>query len=151
MEQHRIARESYAFLATLEAAMGTVIDDIKKARAKFVNERPEGYSPMAYAVRQQIRKTAFADLRSAFIRLGGQLTAPFLRLDNEIDVFAAQWINMPGTTGIPIPNGANAGLLDDLARIEEQAVRLGDEAADGMKRLQTPESVVVVSPGVWVG
>jgi ABC-type Na+ efflux pump permease subunit len=84
---------------------------------------------MAYAVRQQIRKTAFADLRGAFIRLGGQLTAPFLRLDNEIDVFAAQWINMQGPTGILIPNGLHAGLLDDLDRIEAQAVYLRDEAA----------------------
>jgi hypothetical protein len=37
VERRRISRESYAFLAMLEAAMGTVLDDIKKARAKFAN------------------------------------------------------------------------------------------------------------------
>lgn len=47
LEHRRIAQETYAFLATLEAAMGTVLDDIEAARAIFGNQGGTRYSPMA--------------------------------------------------------------------------------------------------------
>jgi hypothetical protein len=135
MEQHRLARESCAFLATLEAAMGTVLDGVGAAREKFANGQSTGHSPLAYTARQQIKKTVFADLRSACLRLGSDLTGPFLRLDNDIDFFAAEWINEQTTSGIPRPIGVNTGLLDHLVRIEQQAVSLRDEARKGQEHV----------------
>jgi multidrug efflux pump subunit AcrA (membrane-fusion protein) len=135
VERRRIARESFAFLATLEAVMAGVIEDVEAARTIFV--KPSGsHSAPAFAARQQVKKTAFGDLRSACLRLGGQLTAPFLRLDKEIDEFAAQWITIP-SAGDPTPMGVNAGLLDQLERIELQAVSLREEAGNGMRRCIT--------------
>ena len=133
VELRRVARETYAFLATLEAAMGTVLEDIEAAREIFGKEAQAGVSGMAYVTRQRIKKTAFEDLRRACLRLGGELTAPFLRLDNKIDVFAGKWHTRTGTVGGEIPVGMNTGLLDELHDIEEQATSLRNEAADGMK------------------
>jgi hypothetical protein len=134
LEHRRIAQETYAFLAALAAAMGTVLDDIEAARAIFGNQSGGRYSPMAYSARQRIKKTAFEDLRSACLRLGGQLTAPFLHLDNEIDVFASKWYNRPGTAGGQIRDGENTGLLSELDEIKEQAFSLRDEASNEMRR-----------------
>jgi hypothetical protein len=136
LERRRIARESFAFLAMLDAAMAAVIEDVEAARAIFdASQQPHdrNASAPAYSARQRIKKVAFADLRSGCLRRGGQLTAPFLGLDKGIDDFAAQWINVP-TAGDHVPMGANAGLLDQLERIEAQAVCLRDQAADGRKR-----------------
>jgi hypothetical protein len=133
LERRRIAQETYAFLATLEAAMGTVLEDIEAAREIFGDEAQQGVSGMAYTARQRIKKTAFEDLRRACLRLGGQLTAPFVRLDNKIDVFAGKWHTRPGTVGGEIPMGTNTGFLDELHDIKERAASLRNEAADGMK------------------
>ena len=133
LERRRIAQGTYAFLSTLEAAMGTVLEDIEAARKLFGDEAQQGFSGMAYSARQRIKKTAFEDLRRACLRLGGQLTAPFVRLDNKIDVFAGKWHTQPGTVGGEIPRGANTGLLDELDDIKEEAASLRSEAVDGMK------------------
>ena len=55
----------------------------------------DAVSIAAYDVRQRVKKIAVADLRSACIRLGGKLTAPFLRLEKEIDDFSSQSMFMP--------------------------------------------------------
>ena len=135
VERRRIARESYAFLSMLEAALGTVVEDIEAARRIFAPESQHvlGESVPAYQARQRIKKTAFADLRSACVRLGGQLTTPFLNLDKMIDNFAADWITVP-SAGDPIRMGRNAALDTWLDIIERQAVALREEANNGMKR-----------------
>jgi len=132
VERRRIARESYAFLATLEAAMGTVLDDVEAAKKIFTGGNTSGHSVPAMQARQRIKKTAFNDLRTACLHLGGELTAPFLRLDKEIDDFSAQWIETP-TTGDNLKMGANAGLSEQLDRVKLQATWLREEAAKGMK------------------
>jgi hypothetical protein len=136
LEHRRIAQESFAFLAMLDAAMAGVMEDVDDARAIFIeSKQPQdsNLSTPAYRARQRITKGAFPDLRSACLRLGGQLTEPFLRLDKEIDLFSAQWSFMP-TAGDPVRMGANAGLLDEIERIRAQATHLRDEAVEGMRR-----------------
>ena len=112
--------------------MGRVVEDVEAARETFAGDKFEARA--AYAARQQIRKTAFDDLRSACLHLGGQLTAPFLRLNKEIDDFAAQWTNLTLRNFGDQKFGETNGLLDHLERIELQAGFLRDEACNGMKR-----------------
>jgi hypothetical protein len=57
------------------------------------------------------------------------LTAQFLRLDKEIEVFAEQ----TSFTGAPTSLGLNTGLSEQLDRIEKQAIKLCGKAAAGMK------------------
>jgi hypothetical protein len=140
IERRRIARERYAFHVMLEAAMGAVIADVEAAR----NLSPPGrltagntYSVQAYAVRQRVKRTGFTELRNAFLRFGGGvgggvLTAQFLRLDKEIEVFAEQ-TSFNATTGAPTSLGLNARLSEQLDRIEKQAIKLCGKAAAGMK------------------
>jgi len=133
VERRRIARESYAFFAMLDAAMGAVLDDIEAAELIFAAEPARlGESTVAYQARQRVKKTAFADLRSACLGLGGRLTTPFLHLDKEIDDFAAQWITEP-SAGDPIRKGTNAGLVIELGALKLQARALREEAGNGMK------------------
>jgi hypothetical protein len=91
IERERIARETYAFFAMLEAAMQTVIDDAKAAMTIFAEQTYDvGDSTLAYDARQKMGRKAFAELRGAFLcRDSDGLVAPFLRLDREIDEFAA--------------------------------------------------------------
>lgn len=134
VERRRIARESYAFFAMLEAAMGAVVEDIEEAGKIFAAEPQRlGESTLAYEARQRVKKTAFADLRSACLRLGGRLTTPFLRLDKAIDDFTAEWITVP-SAGDPIRKGTNAGLVIQLHTLKLQADSLREEADSGMKR-----------------
>ena len=137
VERGQIAKKSFAFLAMLEAAMGTVVEDVAAAQDILSALSPalpqSGHSPDAYAARREVKKTAFADIRSACVHLGGQLTAAFLRLDKEIDDLAAQCTTIP-TAGDPRWVGANDGLPDQLERIKLQATALREEAGSGMKR-----------------
>jgi hypothetical protein len=74
------------------------------------------------------------ELRNAFLHFGGSLTAPFLQLDREIEDFASQCRPEPGTmAGTTRYVGANAGLSEQLSRIEQQAKSLRYEAGRGMK------------------
>jgi hypothetical protein len=89
--------------------MGAVVEHIEAAEKIFAAEpQPLGESTLAYGARQRVKKTAFADLRSACLRLGDRLTTPFLRFDQAIDDFAAEWITVP-SAGDPIRKGTNAG------------------------------------------
>ncbi len=135
LERRRVARESFAFYATLEAAMQSVAEDIEAARSIFKSQQlgEKGISVAAYQARQRIKKTAFAEIRNACLKFGGQLTSPFLRLDKEIDDLSNQWTLMP-TAGDPIRMGANEGLLEELAGIELQAKFLLEEAQSARGR-----------------
>ena len=55
-ERRRIAQETYGFLATLDAAMGTVLQDVEASRELFANQAQHGSSPMAYTARQRIKE-----------------------------------------------------------------------------------------------
>jgi multidrug efflux pump subunit AcrA (membrane-fusion protein) len=114
IERRRLAREGYAFHAMLEAASGSVIEDVEAAR----NLPPppdlgSSYSVEAYAVRQRVQRTGFAELRNAFLRFGGPLTAQFLQLDKEIERFAGQFMMQIGrpvisTTSVSTPGCRNS-------------------------------------------
>jgi hypothetical protein len=90
IERRRVARHSYTFFAMLDAATEVVAEDVNAARETVAGGLVGDESLAAYYARQQIKKTAFPELRSACLEFGGKLTAPFLRLDKEIDEFAAQ-------------------------------------------------------------
>lgn len=128
-EQRAIAREGYAFYAIIEATMGIVIDDVNAARLLSDQGGLGGPGVAAYQIRQKVRKTGFADLRSALTRLGGELASPFLRLDKEIDEFTAQW-----TPFADARFGNPVGISETLQRIELQAAALREEAVNGMQR-----------------
>lgn len=133
MERLRISREGFAFHAMLAAAMAAVIEDVSAARAMPPPNNPSGraYSTNAYAVRQRVKRTGFPELRAAFLHQGGpSLTKMFLRLDKEIEDFAGQWIPASPT----LATGVNAGIEEQLERIEEQARLLQHEAEDRMGR-----------------
>jgi hypothetical protein len=134
VEHRRIVREAWAFYVMLEAAMGIVADDVKAARENY-REPGVGHenNELFYEIRQRIRKSAFPELRDACLRLGGSLTAPFLRLDNEIDNFAAQWVPGESVSGLALRWGKSAGLLNQLEGIKLQATRLRKEADAAIK------------------
>jgi hypothetical protein len=127
IESLRVAREGYAFYVMLKAALETVIADVAAARTMPPpNPRGHGevYSTNAYAVRQRVKRTGFAELRPAFLRFGGATTGKkFLQLDQEIEDFTVQWMpaynSATGQLGQPL--GANAGIKDHLNRIDQQA------------------------------
>jgi hypothetical protein len=138
IERRRIAREGYSFYAMLEAAMGAVIEDAGAARnlpPPSPTSRNHPYSSQAGAVRQRVKRAGLTELRNAFLRFGGPLTAPFLQLDKEIEDFAEQRVTpFNSATGFPLPpQGVNAGLWEQLDRIEQQASALREKAAGGMK------------------
>ncbi len=135
VERQRIAREAFSFFAMLEAAMATLIEDVDAARNIVSEEKDDGPdSEMAYAARQRLKKTAFADLRSAFLRFGGLMTLQFLRLDKEIDALGAQWRVAPDRSGTPKNMGRVRGLRRELDSIELRAKSLRDDAAGETKR-----------------
>jgi hypothetical protein len=76
---------------------------------------------------------AFEELRSACIRFGGQLTAHLLRLEKEIDFFAAQWIPVP-TAGDHARSGLNANFSDQLDSINKLAEFTLGQANEEMGR-----------------
>jgi hypothetical protein len=146
IERRRIARERHAFHAMLEAAMGAVTEDVQAAR-QLPGPGPAGpaaYSVQAYAVRQRVKGAGFDELRNALLRFGGPRTSEFLQLDKEIldkeiEDFTGQCMESTpriAASGAVIPQppvGLNAGLEEQLARIEQQANELRRHAADGMK------------------
>jgi hypothetical protein len=138
IERRRVARHSYTFFSMLDAAMEVVVEDVNAARETVAGELVGDESLGAYYARQRIKKTAFPELRNACLECGGKLTAPFLRLDKEIDEFATQL-----TYGyLPMVRdrmlmGINEGLLDQLDHIERHAFLLRDEARAGIGRCKT--------------
>ena len=134
LERRRLAREEHSFLTTLIAAMETVVEDVQAARHIARNENPESTRCIgAFEARQRMRKTAFAELRGAILRLGGQLSLPFLRLDNEIENCKAHWSNVRHPSNPSIGLSSAVGLRGQLEQIERQAAFIRDEAAQAAK------------------
>jgi hypothetical protein len=100
LDRRRIARESYAFFAMMNAATESTLEDVALAResARSINASA-GNSREAFEVRQRLRRTGFPDLLTACVHLGGNLTGAFLGLDKAIDNFARQYIAVRGTYG----------------------------------------------------
>jgi hypothetical protein len=130
IEDRRLASEKLAFYSILEVATECIIDDVKAAEEIELPRNPGQsapvyQSPQAYDKRRRIRRTGFVELRSGLLRFGGPLTTPFLRLDGDIENFAAQFDTEPGGTRYV---GLHAGLPEQLKSIEEQATALRDKA-----------------------
>ena len=137
IEHRRHVREEWAFYVTLEAAMGIVLEDVEATRQMLpVHTTIAGPVSMdAYLARQRIRKSSFAELRAASLRLGGDLTKPFLLLENEIDVFAAQWRpSMAAASGLTYNAGYHSGFHESLERIAAQASALQEGAGDARQK-----------------
>lgn len=135
IERRRIARESYAFYATVEAAMAGVVEDVEKAWQKKADGDVSGpKSVTAYEIRQGIRKHAFDELRSAFLRLGGLLTSDFIGLERTIDEFASKCSTLGVPPAPPMRIGENAGIETGLNGISGRAKALREKASDGMRR-----------------
>lgn len=133
IERRRVARHSYTFFAMLDAATEVVLEDVNAARETVAGGLEGEQSLAAYYARQQIKKTAFPELRCACVEFGGKLTAPFLRLDKEIDEFGAQvtYGYLP-TVRDRLLMGVNDGLLEQLHHIEHHASSLREQAITGM-------------------
>lgn len=138
LEKRRRVSEARAFYATLEVAAGIVLEDVVEARKLLprADERVHATHD-AYLARQRIKKSAFSELRSACINLGGELTEAFLRLDNQIDTFASQWrtSTAPGGGG-SYRSGILGGFNDQLDAIETSAAQLRAAASESIKECQ---------------
>jgi hypothetical protein len=126
--------------------MRLVVEQAERARSLVPNQMD---SPQVYDARQRIKKVGFGDLRTSFIRLGGELTEPFHRLDAEIDHFSAQWSTQAGTTSGAIRLGIYHDFLESLDRITTLANALADAAATGKelnKKISSIYSRVLNAP-----
>ena len=153
IERRRIAREGYAFYAMLEAAMAAVIEDVGAAQ----NLPPPSatsrnrYSAEAYTVRQCVKRVGFTELRDRFSSLRrAAVPAQFLQIDKEIEDFAGQWIApVTSASGFSIPMRVNAGLEEQLERIEQHATALREKAAGGneaVPAMSWPKNWSTLSP-----
>jgi hypothetical protein len=108
LERDRVASETNAFLAMLEAAMARLLEETLWARGAMVTSvDPSDPSTICKC----ITKGGFDELRGGCIRLGSPLTGEFLDLEREIDNFRlAQWKPVLG--------------LKKLAAIEAKATKL---------------------------
>jgi hypothetical protein len=130
IERRRIAREEYAFHAMLDAVMEAIIEDVEDVRT-ISTEEPRSSLP-AFQATKQVKQVGFEELRGAFLRFGGPLTGRFLRLNKDIEDYMAQVREAEGDLGDVFR--PETGLFNRLDRIEEQAIKLRGEAAQGMKR-----------------
>jgi hypothetical protein len=133
LEQERNAREASAFHAMLFAAMGRVDAEANWARINYEPFPPttDEWSVEAGDVRQCITKGAFAELRAACVRQGGDLTGEFLDLEREIDSFASQcrdWALSAAAPSTMVRKGINARLSEQLASIQRSAATLRKKA-----------------------
>jgi hypothetical protein len=146
LEDIRKASEASAFHVMLASAMMRVLAEVDQAKSAYTHivqdqGTAESESEDAYAVRRCITKGAFAELRAACVRLGGDLTNDFLDLEREIDNFASQWVlaGRKGSEAVVRRNGKQAGLCEQLARIETMADELLQKAVDrvpGLRQVQ---------------
>jgi hypothetical protein len=133
LEQMRKESEASAFHVMLAAAMMRVRAEADQTKSTYPHVvQDQGESEDAYAVRQCITKGAFAELRAACVRLGGDLTSDFLDLEREIDSFASQWAYQAfsGAGTSMVRKGKQAGLREQLARIETKADELLQKAVE---------------------
>jgi len=134
LEQKHLARDSWAFLVALDAAASRTLEDIRAAREKVPRPATIAFSPDAYHARQQLKNPAFLELRSACIRVGGDVTPLFFSLDKEIELFAAGWREALSASGMPYKTGEMSTFHAQLDSIEKLAERVRDEAASGIAR-----------------
>ena len=132
MERRRTMQEGRAFLEMLVSAMQIVIDDVAIAKALDVPDNAVS-SQNAYSARQQIKKTAFTDLRRACLRNSSDLTGKFLSLDNLIDGLASKCSKGQSTGGMELWLGNNKGLGDELSAIEKAAAEILKDARAGIE------------------
>jgi hypothetical protein len=131
LEQMRNGNEAHSFHAMLEAAMARVLAEAAWARRTYLPNLTQtaGLSLDGLVVRQCITKGAFAELRAACIRQGGDLTGDFLDLEREIDSFASQYEDRPTVTqSVTIRMGKLDSLDEQLASIERKAAALREKA-----------------------
>ena len=131
LARRRDASEARAFYVMLEAAMARVLDEAARARKIYlpILTQTAGLSLDGLLVRQSITKGAFAELRAACVRQGGDLTGEFLDLEREIDSFASQHEDRPTVTqGVTIRMGKLVDLDEQLASIERKATALRENA-----------------------
>jgi hypothetical protein len=143
VESRRIARESYAFFAMLNAAMDVVVADAGEALRLFGGASTTQPSLAAYDARQRVTKAGFEDIRRELVRFGGPLTKPFLLLEIEIDGFRSKVSTVP-TAGNPQNIGWPEGFSDQVGRIEQEATQLRYESTVELDRCfkvltETPE------------
>ncbi len=98
-ERRQLAREGYAFMAMVDAAMVVMLEEIERAGTMCPRPPPGQMgthsSPRAYQARLGITRTGFTDVLSAMVRQGGTLAAPFMRLDREALTFRSRTFPMP--------------------------------------------------------
>lgn len=120
LERRRNARESYGFLEVLVATMERTLEDVDAARAMLPTPGT-GHSREAYYARMRVQKAAYNELRSACLRLGGRLAAPFLRLDRDIDRFREWEDTFSPASGSPIRVASKTNFENELDSIASQA------------------------------
>ena len=139
LERERDASEASAFHAMLAAAMDRVraeADWAKETYPQYVGQAqgatidPKGSSRDAYVVRQCITKGAFAELRAACVRRGGDLTGEFLDLEREIDSFAMRWEDKMVSVVVPQRWGFHKDLREKFVLIETKAAALRGRAVE---------------------
>jgi hypothetical protein len=131
LARRRDASEAFGFYVMLEAAMARVLAEAARAKRTYlpILTQTAGLSLDGLVVRRCITKGAFAELRAACVRRGGDLTGEFLDLEREIDSFASQYEDRPTVTqGVTIRMGKLAGLDEQLASIERKADALREKA-----------------------
>jgi hypothetical protein len=154
LEELRVTRDRFAFQALFKAAMDRVIAEAKEAKEIFSKAQPveqtghaaeyseafdkfaERTSVGARYARENFKKYAFSELRGAFLRHGGLMTAEFLELESLIDKFASVTTNveMLGAREQPtlVRVGYHEGFEDELTDIETKARHLREEAVEAL-------------------
>src|SRR5271163_3802593 len=114
-----------------DAAMVTLADDIEAARELAKDDRDEvAMTRLGHEARQRLKKTGFSDLRSAFVKHGGSLTVPYLRLDKDIDKYiGACIVSSVGVGGEDVNFGLMRGLFEQLDSIFSQSASIRESAA----------------------
>ena len=132
LARNRDENEYVAFRIMLHAAMTRVLFEAAWAKKTYPESLTQttGSTVEALTVRQCITKGAFAELRSACVKMRSPLTGEFLYLEGEIDNFALQYEYYPSKTmGELIRLGKHAGLREQLDVIEAKADKLREKAA----------------------
>jgi hypothetical protein len=114
LERRRTPREAYAFSWSQRRQWVSSSATLRRY-GKFSNRIRPGLRN-----RHMRRDKGFRNGPSrsfANLRLGGQLTAPFLSLDNRIAIFAAQSYPAQDPGGRQYPVGRNAGLVEERAEM----------------------------------
>jgi hypothetical protein len=117
LDRQRVAREVYAFHATVWAAMEHVLLEVSEAESIFPARR--GFS-----------KGAFPELRAACVRCGGLIIRDLLELERDLDIFASQSQGEAGGLG----ELQRTRVHEELGAIEAKATRLQREAVAEMER-----------------